>query len=222
MSDVIGPRIQISGAAGYMARYHDAIQAAGGIPVDGYAPAPDPSCDGLLLCGGDDIAPHFFGQENQGSDPPDLVRDEAELALFRAYYQARKPIFGICRGIQLINVALGGTLIQDLPAHIKPFHGGGARSRIHPIRAEEGSLLASLYGPIFPVNSIHHQAVDRLGEGLRATAWAESGFVEAFEHESRPILGVQFHPERMAFALRRPDTVDAEPLFLHFVQMCRG
>lgn len=222
MPEVTCPRIQISGAAGTMSRYLAAVRSAGGLPFEGYAPAPDLSCHGLLLCGGGDIAPHYFGQEDRGSGPADLVRDEAELALFHAFYQAGKPIFGICRGMQLINVALGGDLIQDLPPDRKPFHGGGERSRIHPIRAGEGSLLHRLYGPVFPVNSIHHQAVDRLGDGLHPTAWAESGFVEAFAHETLPILGVQFHPERMAFDLRRPDTVDGGPLFTHFIQLCRG
>lgn len=221
MSEQNAPRIQISGAVNATANYAAAILGAGGIPVAGYAPAPDLTCDGLLLCGGDDIDPSFFGQENCGSEAPDLVRDEAELALFAAFCQAGKPILGICRGMQLINVALGGTLIQDLPPETRIFHRGDPRSKVHPIRAGEGSLLHRLYGPVFPVNSTHHQAVDRLGAGLVPTAWAEAGFVEGYEHESRPILGVQFHPERMSFALRRTDTVDGAPLFTHFIRLCQ-
>ena len=214
------PRIQVSGSEGAMQHYCQALREAGGLPLPAYAPAPDLSCAGLVLCGGGDIDPARFGQENRGSDPPDPVRDEAELALFRAFFQAGRPIFGICRGMQLINVALGGSLIQDLPTEQKPFHGQG-RYVSHSIRAAEDSLLGTLYGPLFLVNSYHHQAVDRLGAGLRPTAWAESGFVEAFEHESLPIRGVQFHPERMAYANRRPDTVDGAPLFLRFVEQCR-
>jgi hypothetical protein len=88
---------------------------------------------------------------------------------------------GICRGCQLVNVAMGGTLIQDLPPSCAPFHScdGEGRDRVHTIRAEQDAPLYSLYGPLFPVTSHHHQALDRLGEGLRASAWSESGFPEA-------------------------------------------
>ena len=131
-------------------------------------------------------------------------------------------VLGICRGHQLINVALGGTLIQDLPPEQKVFHGGAEGDLIHPIRTEPGTLLAGLYGPRFLGNSFHHQAVDRPGEGLRPIAWAESGLVEALDCPGRPLLGVQFHPERMAFGCRRPDTVDGAPLFSWFLDLCRG
>ena len=83
-------------------------------------------------------------------------------------------------------------------------------------------LLHRLYGPIFPVNSAHHQAVDRLGEGLETIAWAESGFPEALIHTQRPVLGVQFHPERMSFDQRRGDAVDGAPIFQYFMDLCRG
>ena len=214
------PRIQISGSPSPLTNYCSAVEQLGGIAVAGYAPQPDLSCDGLLLCGGGDIDPARYGQANQGSQPPDPVRDQAELELFHAFLQAGKPIFGICRGMQLINVALGGTLVQDLPPLVAPFHGGGEADCIHPIRAAESSLLHRLYGCVFPVNSSHHQAVDRLGSGLIATAWGEAGFVEALEHPSLPIFAVQFHPERMSFTRRRADTVDGAPLFAHFFSLC--
>ena len=103
--------IQISGSMGRMDNYIRAIWKAGGQARAGYCPEPDLTCDGLLLAGGGDIAPERYGQGMEGSLPPDPLRDEAELALFRAFYGAGKPILGICRGHQLINVALGGTLI---------------------------------------------------------------------------------------------------------------
>lgn len=214
------PTIQISGT-GRMFHYRAAITAAGGEPLAGYAPAPDLSCAGLVLCGGEDVAPHYYGQEDRGSGPPDLVRDEAELALFDAFFRAGKPILAICRGMQLVNVALGGTLIQDLPRHLLPFH-TGTEDRIHPIRTADGSLLHQLLGPTPQVNSYHHQAVDRLGEGLRAEGWSEGGIVEGAVHESHPLIAVQFHPERMAFEKQRPDAADAAPLFHHFLSLCRG
>lgn len=213
--------IQLSGGAGEMSNYCRAVRALGGQPQAGYAPAPDLTCAGLLLCGGGDLAPALFGQEDRGSHPPDPIRDRAELALFRAFFQAGKPIFGVCRGMQVINVALGGTLIQDLPPESAPFHGGGNCDLFHPIRTGEGSLLRRLYGPLCVVNSWHHQAVDRLGEGLRASAWAESGFAEGLEHASLPILGVQFHPERLAFQHRPSGTADGAPLLAHFLTLCR-
>ena len=156
--------------------------------------------------------------------PTSAVMDffSAEGETWKApFSQAGKPILGICRGMQVINVALGGDLIQDLPADQRVFHGNGDEELVHPIRSLEGSLLHQLYGPLFPVNSIHHQAVHRLGEGLRAIAWSESGFAEAIDCPGRPIFGVQFHPERMAFSHRRPDTIDGAPILSHFLTLCR-
>ncbi len=222
MSYLCCPRIQLSGSAGPLSNYCQAVRGAGGVPVAGYAPAPDLSCQGLILCGGGDVDPARFGQENLGSQPPDPVRDQAELELFQAFAEAGKPILGICRGMQLINVALGGTLLQDLPPEVRPFHSGPDSDLVHPIRAMETSLLHSLYGGVFPVNSAHHQAVDRLGTGLCATAWTESGVAEAMEHDRLPILAVQFHPERMSFDHRRSDTVDGAPLLCYFLDLCRG
>ena len=214
--------IQVSlpreGGGSYLA----AVEGAGGRPVGGRCPAPDLNCAGLLLTGGGDLDWTLFAGENQGSQSPDRERDLAELALCRAFLQAGRPILGICRGMQVLNVALGGDLIQDLPPHLRPFHTQAGQDLVHPIRCREDTLLHRLYGPLFPVNSLHHQAVGRLGEGLRAAAWSEGGVVEAVELPGRPVLGVQFHPERMAFGRRRGDTADGAPLFTHFLSLCRG
>ena len=213
--------IQLSGSQGKTDRYEQALRALGAVPLPEYCPAPDLSCDGLILCGGGDLESTLFGQENQGSNPPDAARDQAELELFRAFHQANKPILGICRGMQVINVALGGDLIQDLSPNIRLFHSSDREDLVHPVRSLEGSFLHQLYGPRFPVNSLHHQAVDRLGGSLRAIAWSESGVIEALDCPGRPILAVQFHPERMAFAHRRPDTVDGAPILSHFLTLCQ-
>lgn len=124
--------------------------------------------------------------------------------------------------MQVLNVALGGTLIQDLPPELLPFHGGAERYLVHPIRTGADSVLDRLYGRTLAVNSWHHQAVDRLGEGLIPTAWAESGLVEAVEHLSLPILGVQFHPERMSYGKQREDAADGAPLMEYFLSLCRS
>ncbi len=216
------PRIQISGSAQHLSPYIQALRQLGACSSAGYAPEPDLSCDGLLLAGGGDLDSALFGQARQGSNPPDPVRDRAELALFRAFFQAGKPILGICRGMQVINVALGGDLIQDLPSTLRPFHApSGEEDLVHPIRAAEEGFLYPLYGPVFPVNSWHHQAVGRLGEGLRASAWAEGGFAEALEHTHLPVLGVQFHPERMALN-PKPDRVDGAPVLARFLSLLPG
>lgn len=215
------PRIQISGEPGGMDNYIAAVAAAGGEPVPAYCPAPDLTCSGLVLCGGGDIQCSLYGQEDRGSHPPDRARDEAELALFRAFHRERRPILGICRGMQLINVALGGGLIQDLPPDQRALHTAPEGDLVHRVRALPGSPLHDRYGPVFQVNSAHHQAVDRLGEGLRATAWSDSGFPEALDWPERHIMAFQFHPERMSFGKRRPDTIDGADIFRLFVELCR-
>ena len=219
------PRILFSYSASGGENYEKAIQAVGGRPEGGYCPAVDIGCDGLLLCGGADVDPAYFHQENHGSVGIDSRRDAAELALIQAFLSAKKPILGICRGLQIINVALGGSLIQDLPPHLQAVHThdpGSDADKIHLVRAANDSFFAQTYGPLFSVNSSHHQAVDALGDGLRPVLWAEGDIIEGLEHTSLPIFCVQFHPERMSFAKRREDTVDGAPIFQRFLQMCKN
>lgn len=212
------PAIQISGPEGRMDNYIRAVERAGGVPVPGYAPEPAPHCLGLVLCGGGDLDPAWFGQEDRGSHPPDPRRDEAELALVRTWLSWGRPILGICRGMQVINVALGGTLFQDLGAERAALH-QGEEDVFHPIRTAEGSLLAHLFGPSAAVNSAHHQAAGRLGAELTATAWAPDGTIEGLEHQRLPVTGVQFHPERL------PETGGIHPggcLFRWLIQQSRA
>lgn len=219
----IEPKILISGSRDKWDNYEQAVRLAGGLPCPGYCPAYDAGFAGLVLGGGADIEPALFGQENCGSLGIDPARDRAELALVRAFFQAGKPVLAICRGHQVVNVALGGDLIQDIPPVLHPFHArdaGSSEDKIHPIRTAEGSLLRRQMGPLFPVTSAHHQAVDQLGDGLTATAWSESGLVEAMEHAVFPLLSVQFHPERMCGKWRRPDKADGAPLFRWLVGRC--
>ena len=216
------PGILISTGGGDAANYIAAVEAAGGRAEARYLPEPDLSYDGLLLAGGGDMDPALFGQENQGSRGIDRARDRAELALLDAFFGAGKPVLAVCRGHQVVNVWLGGGLIQDLDPALAPFHGGGEGDRVHPVRAAESSLLRRLYGPVFPVNSSHHQALGRLGRGLTVTARSEGGVAEAAEHESLPLISVQFHPERMTGARLRSDTVDGGAIFRAFLEMVRG
>ena len=215
------PNILISAGGGDAANYIAAVEAAGGRGSARYLPEPDLSYDGLLLAGGGDMDPALFGQANQGSREIDPARDRAELALLDAFLGAGKPVLAICRGHQVVNVWLGGDLIQDLDPELAPFHGGGEEDRVHLIQAAKGSLLCRLYGPVFPVNSTHHQALGRLGKGLTVTARSEGGVAEAVEHDSLPLISVQFHPERMTGERARPDTADGGAIFRAFLDMVR-
>ena len=180
-------------------------------------------CDGLLLPGGGDVNPARYGQINQGSFLISDALDELQLELLERFVRCEKPVFGICRGAQLINVFFGGTLIQHLPTAFRHARNAEEPDKVHGAEAEKGSWIAELYGTAFAHNSAHHQAVDRLGEGLAVSSrCAEDGVVEALRHRSLPVYGVQWHPERMCLAHRRDDTVDGLSVFRFFCDVCAG
>ena len=215
------PRIGVSGVvrgwdgaerSGVNAAYLRSVLAAGGVPVilspllgPSYAARALEGVEALLLTGGEDIHPAWYGAEpSPYMHPPSRERDLFELALFATARQRELPILGVCRGIQLLNVALGGTLYQDLPSERPgPVHhdpGTARDARTHTVRLEQGSrAAAALGGTEAAVNSFHHQAVDRLGGGLVASGWSEDGLVEAVESPAGApwLLGVQWHPEEM-------------------------
>lgn len=203
--------------------YAQVTAAAGGLPVLTTEQCPEELAermDGLLLSGGGDLAPEYFGEKTRfGNLRIDNVRDAFEIPLARAFLMRGKPVLGICRGIQLLNVVFGGTLYQDLPAEKGVVHSGD--TLIHEITSRRDSVLGRLFGERFPVNSLHHQAVRVLGKNLRETATSLDGIVEAFEHESLPVLGCQFHPERISCLTGERNTPDFLPLFQHFVALCR-
>ncbi len=201
--------------------YIKAITECGGEAFGGYLPPISTDFDALLLCGGSDVHPDRFGEEINGSRNIDIARDEVELRLFNLFMEQKKPIFGICRGHQVINIALGGSLFQDIPESPKHVSIDGVM-QMHHVISDGESFLSELYGAKFPVNTSHHQAVSNLGQGLRSIAHsAEDGYCEAIIHESLPIFGVQWHPERMSFSMRREDTVDGRYIFEHFLNLCK-
>jgi putative glutamine amidotransferase len=183
--------------------YVEAVVAAGGLPVllpilaPDLAPVALRDLDGLLCSGGGDLVPSTYGQaphpDVYGLDPS---RDSWELALVAA---ARVPILGICRGSQLLNVAAGGTLVQHVPDHTSVVHRDMERKRdlVHDVEVRAGSRLHAVVGTLhLGVNSLHHQAVDEVGAGYQAVAWATDGTVEGIEASGdRPVLAVQWHPE---------------------------
>jgi putative glutamine amidotransferase len=191
--------------------YAEGIVRAGGLPLMVPNVAADladaflDTADGLLLAGGGDVDPALYDR------PPhprlglvDRTRDAIEFALYRGARARGLPIFGICRGLQLINVAEGGSLHQHLPTldgaqqHAQTDNSGAPQ---HPVTLAPDSRLATAFGAErVRSNSYHHQAIDRLGRGLRATAWSDDGHIEAIEGAGGPfLLAVQWHPE-MSFA----------------------
>lgn len=193
--------------------YSRCIKNAGGIPVavpvineDDYIEELVEKLDGLLFTGGPDIHPFLYGKEiKKGLGKVVLERDKFELKLLEKALERDKPIFGICRGLQLINVFFGGTIIQDMDEtyitkqeHVclmVPKY-----SFCHKVTISEGSKLYKAFDKkVLDVNSLHHQAIENLGKGLIKTAWSEDGIIEGFEHEDYScVFAVQWHPEMMS------------------------
>ncbi|HET7468142.1 MAG TPA: gamma-glutamyl-gamma-aminobutyrate hydrolase family protein [Gemmatimonadales bacterium] len=223
------PRIGVSGVVrqwdgnertGVNAAYVRSVLAAGGVPVilspvlgPSYAARAMDGLDGLLLSGGEDIHPALYGAElSPHCYPPSRERDLFELALFAAARQRELPVLGICRGIQLVNVGMGGTLYQHLPterpSEIAHDAGSARDARTHGVRLAAGSRAAQALGATeLRVNSFHHQAVDRLAPGLVATGWSDDGVIEAAEGpgDGPWLLTVQWHPEEMHAEVKAPE-----------------
>ena len=207
--------------------YMDGILLGGGLPLlatdAGQAGAARMAAQGsgLFLSGGMDVSPRVYGQEALGvCGPTDEKRDQLEILLIRAFISAGKPILGICRGCQMLNVFFGGTLFQDIHAQTGYEH---PYDSVHEVSAVPGSVLCALFGRQFTVNSLHHQAIRTLGTDLLPIAYAENApIVEAFAHQKLPVFGVQWHPERMAGTARMsPHGPDMRPLLQYFIALCR-
>jgi putative glutamine amidotransferase len=197
-----------------MADFATRIGEAGGLPVHlTYDTDPDEVCrwlSGLVITGGQDLHPASWGGDasvvarvDPRADPMvhDAERDAHELALVRAALDRGIPVLGVCRGMQVLNVALGGTLVPDLPAsgvqHLSPQTAPCDGTDDHVVRLAPGSVCARLLGGEAVVNSWHHQAIDRCGEGLVVTGRTADGVAEVVELPGAPVLGVQWHPEWM-------------------------
>jgi putative glutamine amidotransferase len=213
-----------AGAASLSANYTQAVARAGGIPVIFPTVADSVLAaelvrrvDGVIFSGGPDLDPSYYGETVWNETVKvDTLRDVSDLMLMRAALAAKKPIMAICRGEQLMNVVLGGSLYQDIPTQVDTLvkHGGGAW---HKIGVEKGSVLYDLFGQdSLTVNSFHHQAVKKVAPGIRVTAYAPNGIVEAYEYGDR-LIAFQFHPEGMA----RTDDTWLAP-FRYFLKMAGG
>lgn len=171
--------------------YQDALRRAGARPVTITKQSlisDIETCDGLLIPGGRDVDPSWYGESNELSQLPDTERDALEIALIKIAMDKDMPVLGICRGHQLLNVAMGGSLIQHVNHHVTDKHNVTIISRSkHLSFIKDGQIY---------VNSLHHQAVDRLGTGLIATAFSDDDIIEAIESPRHKwVLGVQWHPE---------------------------
>jgi len=197
------------GGFGVPENYVDAVRRAGGRPalvLPGDDTPPEELLkpfDALLLVGGGDVDPARYGQEPHatiyGLEPD---RDDLEIELLREADRTGMPTLAICRGMQVMNVAFGGTLIQHLPDHDAYLPHGTPSGRdhlAHDVKAAPGCRLAEAAGAeVLTCSTHHHQGVDRLGEGLAPTGWSEDGLMEAIERDGRWMLGVQWHPEDTA------------------------
>jgi len=224
---------------GYRARlqgqflpYLDALKRAGGIPLmipllgEEELVQVATFTAGLLLGGGGDVHPSFYGEEpTEWLTWVDSERDRVEIFLARKFLELGKPILGICRGVQVLNVAAGGSLFQDI-SHQRP--GSNPHSFTppdfppdhiaHTVTLKQSSLLASILGCLsLGVNSRHHQAVKEVAPGFQAVAWAEDGLIEAIEKEDGVpfVLGVQWHPENFSGP-------PMAKIFEAFVKSCGG
>ena len=211
--------------------YFDAVQKAGGVPViipsvtdeetiEEYARI----LDGVVFTGGHDVWPQRFGEE-----PVKQVveitheRDQLELVLFHKSYGAGIPILGICRGLQLVNIALGGTLYQDIYSQVEGVGGHSfgynPEEVYHSIQIEEGSIMKEIYNrETVHVNSEHHQAIKDLGRDLKVTSRAPDGIIESIESTNdKFVFAVQYHPEAIA-----PKYPEHQKIFNYFVEKCRA
>lgn len=216
------------------AAYVTALENAGLVPLV-VPPLADPAAadrilaavDGLLLTGGEDVAPEYFGEEPHPKlGAVSRSRDATEMALIAAARRLRMPVMAICRGIQVLNVECGGSLIQDIGAQradALEHNGQGSRAAaVHPVDIEEESILGLATGAgRLDVNSIHHQSIDRLGHGLRVTATAPDGVIEGVEStDDWWVLAVQWHPEEMDRGAQ--PGAEPGPLFKAFAEAVRS
>lgn len=189
------PTIFIPGRREALRNYTAAIYSAGGMPICSMDSADSALCGGLLLPGGGDIGESL---------------DEWEQKLIQSFVQSGRPVLGICRGMQALNVFFGGDLYNHIPGHQQP-----QGDLIHGTLAV--GQLARLLGRRPAVTSNHHQALRRLGQGLQAEQVTPDGVIEAVAHGALPVWGVQWHPERQSYGRRRRDAVDAAPIFAYFL-----
>ncbi|MDE0845010.1 MAG: gamma-glutamyl-gamma-aminobutyrate hydrolase family protein [Actinomycetota bacterium] len=186
----------------FFAEYARKVALAGGLPV--MIPMLDMPAnyidrlDALILTGGGDVDPVLWNGPSGYSEGVSIERDNFEMGLLEAAFEKEKPVLAICRGVQLLNVALGGSLESNLPWDKGDQHclrSSDRNERRHTVSFAPKSILSRVYESTIEVNSFHHQAVKNLGIGLKSTGWSPDGTIESLEHENGRVVGVQWHPE---------------------------
>lgn len=206
--------IAIAGRTPNTSNYEKALQLLGVNTVASLDPEQCINCDGLLLPGGGDITPAFFGQQNRGSRTIDTELDILQLQTLDLFVKWKKPILGICKGLQIINVHFGGTICQHIENAAKhEWIGRDQYHYVYHIGCGRTDFFYQLYGSSAFVNSAHHQSVEQLGKKLLPICQSYDGIIEALTHDELPILAVQWHPERIM-------EKGGMELFTYFLNVC--
>lgn len=223
-------KILIAGEASQTKNYENALAALQVHFVTSLDVVSVEEYDGLLLPGGGDVDPRLFGQlplnmgkeKNHTAEELLMIRngivngnpwlDRIQLAILKEFRTSRKPVLGICKGMQLINISFGGDMIQHLDTALA--HAYLGKDQYHEAQNEEGSFLYELYGDRMLVNSAHHQGVGMPGRGIRYIQHATDGVVEGLQHEFLPVYGVQWHPERV-------EGTDGSRVLKFFLEKCK-
>lgn len=231
-------KILVSGTdAQSLERYIEAVEAAGGtaFPIDteisyaslifdndNFRTSMVESYDGLILAGGGDVNPILYGEKNCASRRINDMRDLVEITLANDFVAAGIPVFGICRGMQVLNVAFGGTLNQDEGDNFREYHGAAGLQYTEHVTVSKPSFIQDLYGEECAVNSKHHQSIRTVANCFEVLQWTKRcECIEAIEHKKAPCFGVQWHPERLCddSSLESQVCVDGTKLFKYFIQL---
>lgn len=208
-------KILIAGRENATENYVDILKYLGAEPVVTLHPESVYSFDGLLLPGGGDICPSYFDQPVIDTRTADPELNRLQFHVLYQFFHTHKPILGICKGMQLINVFFGGDIRQHLEKD--GLHQWNGKDQWHGTVSEKSSILYKLYGPKYNVNSAHHQSIHNVGQDLTVIQHSTDGIPEGISHEFLPILGVQWHPERMCFSHKKSDAVSGTAVFRWFL-----
>lgn len=211
-------KILLSTSSKSAENYVKMVEKFGGEAVAKYLPDLDTDFDGLILCGGEDVHPKYYGQEINATLKINEERDISELKLIESFVKTGKPILGICRGAQILNVFMGGTLVQHIDEVL--VHKKDVGDTHHQVKLANDSVVYKIYGDSVIANSRHHQAVDRLAEGFKVTGVC-GNVIEAYEHINKPYICFQWHPERMTDELNH-GCDDGAVVFEYFLNLCKN